>query len=189
MTSNKSSDDIVIVSKWPNHTGSAWKAPSTIAYSKENPKLDRNHFGFEVGRSHKHYVWTKLLLDGETDLARHDDPLLSQMYGSGFLKLPRNKSAKDVVQDYLRELYLFTMGTLERELTARVVKTMPMECWITMPAIWSDRAQADTRAAAIAAGFGSRSFDRVNMISEPEAAALYALKPHLGPKAIDPVQV
>lgn len=58
-----------------------------------------------------------------------------------------------------------------------------------MPAIWSNRAKADTRAAALGAGFGSRPHDEVHMITKPEAAALYALKLYLGRKAIDPLKV
>lgn len=58
-----------------------------------------------------------------------------------------------------------------------------------MPAIWSDRAQQETREAALRAGFGKRQFDSVSMISEPEAAALYALKPYLGSAALDPLKV
>ncbi|KAL2404054.1 hypothetical protein ABEF95_005446 [Exophiala dermatitidis] len=188
VTTNKSSDEIVIVSKWPSLTGSAWKAPSVIAYSSENPKINRNHWGFEGSRTHKQYVWTKLLVDSGNDLAKHDDPLLEQMYGPGFLRLPPNKSAKDVVQEFLSELYLFTVSTLEKELSLGVFNAMPMECWITMPAIWSDRAQAATRAAAFGAGFGSKDQDKIHIITEPEAAALYALEPHLGSKAIDPLK-
>lgn len=57
-----------------------------------------------------------------------------------------------------------------------------------MPAIWSDRARQDTRDAALRAGFGSRDLDSVIMISEPEAAALCALKAHLGDQADDPLK-
>ena len=45
---------------------------------------------------------------------------------------------------------------------------------ITVPAVWSDTAQAKTRACADAAGMGVGA--SLHIISEPEAAALYALK-------------
>ncbi|KAK5442624.1 hypothetical protein LTS15_011048 [Exophiala xenobiotica] len=186
--SNKVSDDIVIITKWPNSRGNAWKTPSTISYASENPKLDRNHWGFEVTRTHKQYSWTKLLLDCEIDLTQHDDPLLAAMYGSGFLRLPEGKSARAVVKDYLQELYQFLVQSIEKDIGREVLNTMPMECWITIPAIWSDRAQADTRAAALEAGFGSRKSDKVNVIPEPEAGALYALKPYLGERAVNPIK-
>ena len=44
---------------------------------------------------------------------------------------------------------------------------------ITVPAVWSDMAQAKTRACAEAAGMGKGT--ALHIISEPEAAALYAL--------------
>jgi molecular chaperone DnaK (HSP70) len=122
-------------------------------------------------------------------MTQFDDPRLREMYGDGFLKLPHGKTAQDVTEDYLRELYKFTVQKLEQELGVDVFRTMPMEVWITYPAIWSVKATEATKAAAKAAGFGSRLFDTFNMITEPEAAALVAMKPHLGLKAIDPVQV
>jgi molecular chaperone DnaK (HSP70) len=111
------------------------------------------------------------------------------MYGSGFLRLPEGKSARAVVKDYLQELYQFLVQSIEKDIGREVLNTMPMECWITIPAIWSDRAQADTRAAALEAGFGSRKSDKVNVIPEPEAGALYALKPYLGERAVNPIKV
>lgn len=132
VTTNKTSDDIVIVTRWPNHRDQAWKTPSTIAYASENPKIQRNHWGFEVTRGHKQYAWTKLLLDKSVDLTEHDDPLLRKMYGAeGFLGLPAGKTAKEVVQDYLAEVYKHTMSVLERELSAEVLATLPMECWVS----------------------------------------------------------
>lgn len=190
MTTNRTSDDIVIVTKWPNHRDQSWKTPSVIAYPAENKKLERTFWGYEVGRNHKQYAWTKLLLDKNVKLTEHDDPLLRQMYGAeGFLGLPADKSAKEVVRDYLAELYKHTVSVLVRELSKEVFDSLPMECWITMPAIWSDGAQSATRDAALQAGFGSRPNDSVSMITEPEAAALWALRPYLTEKALDPLKV
>lgn len=190
VTSNKTSEDIVIVTRWPNHRDQSWKAPSLMAYASENPRINRDSWGYEVTRSLRSYAWTKLLLDNSVELAEHDDPLLREMYGSeGFMKLPPHKTAQDVVRDFLSEVYKHAVVTLERELSPEIFKTLPMECWITMPAIWSDRAQRLTRDAAFGAGFGSRPGDTVNMIPEPEAAALWALKPYLTRSSIDPVKV
>ena len=44
---------------------------------------------------------------------------------------------------------------------------------ITVPAVWSDMAQSKTRSCAEKAGMGSGS--ALHIISEPEAAAIYAL--------------
>lgn len=161
-----------------------------IAFASENPRLTRNNWGYEVTRNHKQYAWTKLLLDKNVDLGAHDDPSLRQMYGEeGFLGVPTDMTAKDVVRDYLAELYKHTVSVLIRELSKEVFDSLPMECWITMPAIWSDGAQSATRDAAVQAGFGSRPNDSVSMITEPEAAALWALKPYLTETALDPLKV
>lgn len=180
----------MIVNKWPSHTEQSWKAPSRIAFASENKKIARNYWGYEVGRNHKSYAWTKLLLDKGVKLGDHDDPLLRQMYGGeGFLGLPPGMTATEVVRDYLAELYKHAVACVVRELSQQVFDSLPMECWITMPAIWSDGAQSATREAALKAGFGSRPNDTVSMITEPEAAALWALKPFLGEKALDPLKV
>lgn len=179
----------MVISRWPNHRDHTWKAPTTIAYAAENQqKLSRDHWGFEVTHDLKQYTWTKLLLDKDVDMTQFDDPRLREMYGDGFLKLPHGKTAQDVTEDYLRGLYNFTVQKLEQELGS-AVRTMPMEVWMTYPAIWSVKATEATKAAAKAAGFGSRPSDTFNMTTEPEAAALVAMKPHLGLEAIDPVQV
>jgi hypothetical protein len=191
VTSNKTADDIVIVSeKWPGRAGVHWKGPSIIAYANENrQKISQDKWGFEVTPTLKQYVWTKLLLDQHVDVQDHDDPLLREMYGNGFLSLPAGKSAKDVAQDFLKELHAFVVRTLKEHMGVQVYESMAIECWITVPAIWSHTAEADTRNAAIAAGFGARPQDIVNVVKEPEAAALSALKPHLGYNAVDPLKV
>lgn len=189
MTSNKNSSDIVIPYRWQNQADNSWKCPTSIAYRQENLNLNRNQWGFEIGPGVKQYVWTKLLLDSHTRLEQHDDPLLKEMYGSGFLTLPPNKTAKDVAKDFMTELYKHCTQKLIEDFGKEAFDTMPMECWVTVPAIWSHVAENDTREAAKAAGFGSRSFDSVNIIKEPEAAALSALERHVGSKAVTPVKV
>ena len=137
----------------------------------------------------KSYSWTKLLLDKNTPLTKFDDNSLRDLYGDGLLNLPRGKTAQKVVEDYLRYLYRHLMHTLEKQLGQAVLKSTPIECYLTMPAIWSDQAQMATREAAKAAGFASRPGDTLAMIAEPEAAAIAAMKPNAGPDAISLLKV
>jgi molecular chaperone DnaK (HSP70) len=67
----------------------------------------------------------------------------------------------------------------------------PMECWITLPAIWSDEAKDATLQAAKRAGFGNRPGDDVFTIAEPEAAAIATLKKYSGSSSdvFNPVKV
>lgn len=191
MTTNKSGiDDINVITTWPDHSFTEWKTPTRIAYAEENTeKIHQTQWGFQVGPGLRSYSWTKLLLDKKVDLSEFDDPLLKNLYGGNILTLPTNKSAQDLCEDFLRELYNYTVTRLEKELDAQVFRRTPMEVWLTVPAIWTDEAQAATRDAALAAGFGSRTHDTLRTIKEPEAAALAAMKPHLGQTALDPIQV
>ncbi|TVY15152.1 Heat shock protein [Lachnellula arida] len=73
-------------------------------------------------------------------------------------------------------------------MTAATFKITPMECWITLPAIWSDEAKDATLAAAKKAGFGNREGDEVFTIAEPEAAAIATLKSFAAPDALNPIK-
>ncbi|RAO68865.1 uncharacterized protein BHQ10_004877 [Talaromyces amestolkiae] len=173
--------DLCIINTWPGtgrDTENVLKTPSTIAYPEENKKIGTRRWGFGVEPGHKFYSWTKLLLDKNAPLTKYDDPILEQATKSGILQLPANKDAVTVVADYLTGIYDHIMLTLEKQLTEPVLRVSPIEFWFTMPAIWSDQAQAATREAAQRAGFGSRPgrpLDAINMITEPEAAAIAAL--------------
>ncbi len=52
----------------------------------------------------------------------------------------------------------------------------PVECWVTLPAIWSEEAKNATLQAAISAGFARRPGDKIFTIAEPEAAAIATLR-------------
>lgn len=124
----------------------------------------------------KSYSWTKLLLDGKTSLSKYDDPELAKLEGSGLLKFPSKMDPSQVVGDYLREVYTWTLNQLETRVSEEVIRITPFEFWITIPAIWSDKAKAATKEAARAAGFASRPGDTMFMIPEPEAASVATLK-------------
>lgn len=120
--------------------------------------------------------WTKLLLDMNAEPTVHDDPELLSAIDEGMFRLPKNKSSQDVCADFLRELYSHLVGRLTKMMNPKVFAATPMDCWLTVPAVWSDKARDATKVAAEAAGFGSRRFDKISVISEPEAAALAVLQ-------------
>lgn len=173
--------DPCIITTWPGtgrDTDHVFKTPSTIAYPEENKKIGTRRWGFQVEPGMKFYSWTKLLLDKNAPLTKYDDPMLEQATKSGILQLPADKDAVTVVADYLTGVYEHIMRILEKGLTEPILSVSPIEFWFTMPAIWSDQAQAATREAAQKAGFGSRPgrlSDAIYMITEPEAAAIAAL--------------
>ncbi|ORY07257.1 hypothetical protein BCR34DRAFT_603919 [Clohesyomyces aquaticus] len=177
VTTNKTARDVVVIMNWPGPArpwATSPKTPSRIAYADENTEVNSNMVGFQVTAKMKSYTWFKLRLDrGATTV--YDDPGLHLSEGEGVMKLPPMKNATQVCGEYLKELYDFTMALLDQRSDADVLRITPIEFWFTVPAIWSDAAKASTKRAAEFAGFGSRTGDQINFISEPEAAAIATL--------------
>jgi molecular chaperone DnaK (HSP70) len=68
------------------------------------------------------------------------------------------------------------MYTLREKLGEGVVKNTTLEFVVTVPAIWSDLAKDKTKQACQrAVGSFSSTTPTIHLISEPEAAAIYAL--------------
>lgn len=190
MTTDKSDiNDINIINSWPGDQFASWKTPTRIAYARENPKLQNDKWGFEVDSKVISYSWTKLLLDENAAEGEHDDPALSEMAGPGMLHLPDFRDAPGVCEDFLAEVYKHVSRKLRQEMTDLTFDNTPMECWITLPAIWSDEAQDSTLEAAKNAGFGNRIGDEVWTITEPEAAAIATLKEYSMRGNMNPIQV
>lgn len=115
------------------------------------------------------HQWFKLDLDptqsrGVSDLSRQypDQHALPPGY---------NASSEKLCTDYLSALRKHTELVLQHKLPSSIMKSTPIEYIITTPAVWSDSAQAKTRECAFNAGMGKD----LQIISEPEAAAIYAL--------------
>jgi len=130
---------------------------------------DGRVWGFEVERdpTKTTYEMFKLGLDPkqlqETKLAR-DYPSV--------VKLPtRIADIEDLVVDYLTALRENLEDQLERLPNSMDLQSIPKHYIITVPAVWSDEAQARTRSCAEKAGMGRQ----VGIISEPEAAAIHVL--------------
>jgi molecular chaperone DnaK (HSP70) len=184
-------NDIFTVQTWPGEGRDRdfeWKTPTVIAYGTENG-FQGIKWGFTVEPGMVSYSWTKLLLDKNAPKGKYDDPTLAKIARKGMLELPRGKSAQDVCEDYLREVRKYVFARLDKEKGEDFMKLTPMECWITVPATWLDEAQDATRQAAIGAGFASRTMDSINVIPEPEAAAICALKKLTVPGTQDSLKV
>lgn len=188
MFSNRTEiDDIEVFNQWPGGPGIEYKTPTVIAYASENRNYDisDDQWGYMVRGGMTSYLWTKLLLDRNASVQQNDDPALRDYFGSGLMTLPRSKTANDVCRDYLKHLYKHLINRLEKKTTT--LQITPIEVWVTVPAIWSPAAKNATLEAAKSAGFGSRAHlgDSINVIAEPEAAALTILKPRMGVSDLD----
>lgn len=133
--------------------------------------MQTNQWGYSVLPKMKSYTWFKLRLDPE-QATKYDDPELVHSEGTGVLALPPGKTAVDVCADFLCEVASFAVGELQRRLSSEVLQATPLEFWITVPAVWSDRATADTlrvaQQAAAQARVTCNAGAEVFLIREPE---------------------
>ncbi|KAF5636368.1 UVSB PI-3 kinase [Fusarium tjaetaba] len=128
--------------------------------SKSSPKVPT-----ELRRVANGWQWGFQIPESAKRIRKLDDP--AQITKEG-------ESAKDLTKVYLSCLHEHFVSLLEKRLSPSVVKSTPMDFVVTVPAIWSPKAKQSTEQAAAMAGFCGNQ--RIQLISEPEAAALYTLK-------------
>ncbi|KAG8989997.1 hypothetical protein FRB93_003373 [Tulasnella sp. JGI-2019a] len=93
--------------------------------------------------------------------------------------LPPNKSANDLIVDYLSCLFEYAKEQITREIGA-VADLNEADVWLTVPAAWDAVGCELMREAAIKAGLVQAAHardrnwrDRLRIITEPEAAAVH----------------
>ncbi|WZH48172.1 Hsp70 family heat shock protein [Fusarium acuminatum] len=167
-------DDIEIIKTWPGGNGiTSDKVPTEIAYNYP-PNAPQGtepavKWGFQFKPEESRLRCIKLFLDRSQKLPFYVSPLDTAAQLKKF-----NKNVVDAVSDYLTQIYKHTMDTLTRRYGESFMASTKVEFVLTCPAVWSDAAKNTTLQAAERAGMGSRS--EIQMISEPEAAAVYTLK-------------
>ena len=82
-------------------------------------------------------------------------------------------TAEKMVIDYLTALRQHVEQVLKYKVPKDTLAHTPLQYCLTVPAVWSETAQAKTHACAVAAGMTKDN--ELTMITEPEAAATYAL--------------
>ncbi|KAI9730180.1 MAG: hypothetical protein M1818_008274 [Claussenomyces sp. TS43310] len=92
--------------------------------------------------------------------------------------LPPGKSEIDVAADYLFKLRQAMRNQLQKTLGEVFNREeRNIRYFLTVPAIWNDAGKAATRAAAIQAGFlRDENDNRLTLVTEPEAAAMFCSK-------------
>ncbi|KAI7306299.1 actin-like ATPase domain-containing protein [Hortaea werneckii] len=141
--------------------------PKEKSKSKGNKATSNMRWGYQVRQDEQRLRCLKLLLDPEQkfpDYVSLDD-IKQQLATTG-------KSVNTVIAEYLKALFDHTKEALKRRYGEVFVSNTPLHVVLTVPAVWSDEAQEATLSAAKVAGIG----DHITMISEPEAAAVYALQ-------------
>ncbi|CAK7209363.1 hypothetical protein SCUCBS95973_000413 [Sporothrix curviconia] len=167
-------DDIEIIKTWPGGNGiTSDKVPTEMTYdlpadapSGTEPTV---RWGFQFKPEESRLRCIKLFLDRTQKLPFYVSPLETAAQLSRY-----KKTVVDAVADYLTQVYKHTMDTLSRRYGASFMASTRVDFVLTCPAVWSDAAKNTTLLAAERAGMGDRS--SIQMISEPEAAAVYTLK-------------
>jgi hypothetical protein len=100
---------------------------------------------------------------------------LSAKYPNKLEEAPHyEKKARDLAIDYLTSVRKHVIKKLREKYGRTAFDALKVEWIITVPAVWSPEAKHATRECAGAAGMGKG--DSLLMTSEPEAAAVFALK-------------
>jgi molecular chaperone DnaK (HSP70) len=174
-------ENIKVIKTWPSASQHySEKTPTVIAYGTDPPS-----WGATVKRQDELQV-SHFKLGLQPDLGRHYRR--SQHPGLQGSNIPRSalpflddvewkhpnfpdKTALDYCVDYLSCIHRFVKDEfLPRQFGAVFLRNQEISYVITVPAIWTDSAKELTRQAAVGAGIPDHKLD---LITEPEAAALY----------------
>ena len=169
-------EKVRVIKTWPNRSNYyADKTPTVLAYNRRPPM-----WGGNVRPSDEPQVaYFKLGLHEDiiTHYQQHSVQDAESILG-GFLSdhdwrhpaLPDMK-AVDFAGDYLTRINQYvTQEVLPSHFGERFLQNQKVSYIVTVPAIWSDKAKQQTRQAAFAAGIEP---EKLTLITEPEAAALY----------------
>jgi hypothetical protein len=164
---NAGSKTVRLIRDWP-HPESRLpdneKVPSSISYENGKP----HRWGYTVEPGDNSLKWIKVLLETSPRFA--DKVALIKKSNELLQRL--NKKADEVVADYLRFLWQYTLKDISRLKGADYEKRYDLQVFLTVPALWSDEAKERIQSAGRAAGFPQN----ITCISEPEAAALHVLR-------------
>ncbi|KAG8669583.1 hypothetical protein FPOAC2_08917 [Fusarium poae] len=157
------------ITQWPVSTSnregeSSDKVPSKLRYNG-----DKIEWGFSIpitAPQDEVIEWFKLDLDPDLQA-------MSQSLSSDGARGGRN--VDKLVTDFISQLGDHLLYTLREKLGDSIVNSTPLEFVVTVPAIWSDLAKDKTKKACQKASGLSASQQQVHLVSEPEAAAIYAL--------------
>jgi molecular chaperone DnaK (HSP70) len=163
-------EKIEIFKAWPNQTQYyAEKIPTVLAYNTDPPKWGQSvrpqdepqiaHFKLGLqARIVEHYGKAQ----AASTLAFLDPHWKNPV---------PNKNPVDFAADFLESVHQYIKDVaLPRQYGKTFLKGLQIAYVITVPAIWNDGAKALTRQAAERAGIPR---NRLELVTEPEAAALY----------------
>ncbi|KAL8726738.1 MAG: hypothetical protein Q9166_006533 [cf. Caloplaca sp. 2 TL-2023] len=128
-------------------------------------------WGFQIPSDVERHKWFKLALDSNS--CKIDIGLANEYPDSKAVPPEHDQESEEVIKDYLTSLRQHFEAVLNKNLPNIALSTR-VDWVVTVPAIWSDLAVAKTKRCAERAGMGAASSLRI--VSEPEAAAMWALQ-------------
>ena len=163
--------DINIISEWesdmPNNS-SLHKVPSMLTY---NSKGTVTSWGYDLDSQRDFVSWFKLSLSEEaSERFANEQPQRFEKLEKILAHL--KKEPVDVVSDYLRCLWGHATEVIQRAIGRQLWENIGIKIVLTLPAIWDHKAQELTRKAADMAGLLARTGTSLELIGEPESAAL-----------------
>jgi hypothetical protein len=148
------------------------KVPSRILYTSSGIK-----WGFNISPEEKPIEWFKLLLLRPEDMK---PPIIDDKIKDAREELRRlNKSAEDIIADYLKLLWQHVLADMKKDLGEAAVDSQRFRVVMTFPAIWPLYAQGRLIQAATMAGIKDlRTCGETDLqlCAEPEAAALAVME-------------
>ncbi|KAF2154316.1 actin-like ATPase domain-containing protein [Myriangium duriaei CBS 260.36] len=157
-------DKIDVIKAWPGENAfTSEKVPSLLIFAGRNSPTK---WGLEAQGNSEAFQCFKLFLDD-----RQEFPPWAEKYTQLTQLRVLNKTPADVVTEYLRHVFEFSQEKLGERYPEDVLAVTAVKYVLTVPAIWSDAAKQATLDAAKSAGIPGD----MTLVSEPEAAALYAL--------------
>ncbi|KAG2235693.1 hypothetical protein BDF21DRAFT_355507 [Thamnidium elegans] len=161
-----SNQEIEDIAKWPKQTSNFYsKTPTVLLYEVGASTTEwwgenaHKNFWFSRGYLTKKLITRfKLLLNNDESVP----------------ELPPGLEVEGVIRDYLKGFHGFVASHLSKTLGSIYNEEKVRYC-LTVPAGWTDHAKIIMRNAAIEAGIIRLTDhpERLTLISEPEAAALY----------------
>ncbi|KAJ5627461.1 hypothetical protein N7528_004888 [Penicillium herquei] len=155
------------------------KIPTVLAYTQENPNLQANEWGFEALGQRNLISWFKLFLDDDVvmEIDSWRAETMDWAFSQGIMSLPPERSSIDTISDYLRALQVRVWEHLNGEaaMTEKILETSTIKFCFTIPENWSTEARDDMLVAIRRAGFASRKFDEICLLTEADAVIVFAL--------------
>ncbi|KAI9270319.1 hypothetical protein EDC94DRAFT_535585 [Helicostylum pulchrum] len=161
-------EEVIDIAQWPKQHNNVYpKTPTISLYKKGSTEI--LDWGYGAKKAAMKRSSSDLLMLSKFKLYLAEN-LQHEV-------LPNGLNITDVIADYLRMLHDHACAELSRGFAGNYNQSKFRYC-LTVPAMWNDRAKGIMREAAIRAELVLRSDppQRLTLISEPEAAALYCEK-------------